>query len=297
MSQLADVRPAGDDTTGGPIIQAWRPAVDGVVEAFHARFLGHAYPAHTHDAWALLIIDDGAIQYDLERHHHGAARSTVTLLPPHVAHDGRSATAHGFRKRVVYLDSTVLGEDLIGAAVDTPAFDDALLRDRVHRLHIALLHPEDAFEAESRLALVRERLTERLLGGARHGRSRDDTPSVVRALGRSGSDGQRVQGAMAEQLRDLLDERFPSGISLAEAAGILHAHPVHLVRSFSAAFGLPPHAYVTGRRMDAARRLLLAGQTPAEVATSVGLYDQSHLTRHFKRYLGINPARYASFRG
>ncbi|WP_241777546.1 helix-turn-helix domain-containing protein, partial [Streptomyces sp. CT34] len=41
------------------------------------------------------------------------------------------------------------------------------------------------------------------------------------------------------------------------------------------------------------RRLLLDGRPPAEVATAVGFHDQSHLTRHFKRHLGITPGRYA----
>jgi AraC-like DNA-binding protein len=29
------------------------------------------------------------------------------------------------------------------------------------------------------------------------------------------------------------------------------------------------------------------------VATTTGFYDQSHLTRHFKRLVGVPPGRYA----
>ncbi len=64
------------------------------------------------------------------------------------------------------------------------------------------------------------------------------------------------------------------------------------MRAFSRAFGLPPHRYVIGRRVDAARRRLLAGEPPAAVATAVGFCDQAHLTRHFRRVLGTSPARY-----
>ncbi|MBO0877621.1 MAG: AraC family ligand binding domain-containing protein, partial [Pseudonocardia sp.] len=85
-------------------VAAWRPAVPGIAEVFHARFTEHAYPLHTHDAWTLLIVDDGAVRFDLDRHQHGALRSQVTLLPPHVPHDGRAATPSGFRKRVLYLE-------------------------------------------------------------------------------------------------------------------------------------------------------------------------------------------------
>jgi AraC-like DNA-binding protein len=55
---------------------------------------------------------------------------------------------------------------------------------------------------------------------------------------------------------------------------------------------LPPHAYLTGRRVDLARRLLLAGHPATEAATGAGFYDQSHLARHFKRYLAVSPVRY-----
>ncbi|CAM5331731.1 hypothetical protein SALBM217S_00346 [Streptomyces griseoloalbus] len=48
-------------------VSAWRPSVPGVVEVFHARFTEYAYPMHVHDAWTLLIVDSGAVRYDLDR--------------------------------------------------------------------------------------------------------------------------------------------------------------------------------------------------------------------------------------
>src|SRR5688500_10944232 len=61
-------------------VRAWKPAVDGIAEVFHAHFTSHRYPLHTHDTWTLLIVDDGAIRYGLDRHEHGAWRGDVTLL-------------------------------------------------------------------------------------------------------------------------------------------------------------------------------------------------------------------------
>ena len=245
----------------------------GIAEVFHAHFVDHAYPLHTHDAWTLIIIDDGAIRFDLDRHAYGALPPSVTLLPPHVPHDGRSATHHSFRKRVLYLDPSVLRAELIGAAVDEPSRPDRLLRHRIHQLHEALAQPGEAFEADSRLAFILERLDQGL---------RDRAPARV----------PPPAHGLAAQLRELLDARTAEGVSLHEAAALLHAHPTHLVRAFTLGHGLPPHRYLTGRRIELARRLLLAGQRPAEVATAAGFFDQAHLTRHFKRHLGVSPARY-----
>ena len=262
-------------------VRAWRPSVPGIAEVFHARFVEHAYPMHTHDTWTLLIVDSGAIRYDLDRDAHATLAATVTLLPPHVPHDGRAASADGFRKRVLYLEPGVLDPTTIGAAVDSPAINDLALRERIDALHGALSEPGDEFEAESRLAFIQDRLRRHL---ARRG-------------ARQPGEGTRAAPRVAARLRALLDERGSTGLTLRDAAQQLGAHPAHLVRAFTAAFGLPPHAYLTGRRVDAARRMLLEGMPPAQVAAATGFYDQAHLTRHFSRYLGVTPARYARCSG
>lgn len=252
-------------------VRAWAPAVPGIVEAFHARFTDHAYPEHAHDTWTLLVVDEGAIRYDLDRHEHGALRPAVTLLPPHVAHTGRAATHHGFRKRVLYVDTGVLHESLTPASLGTPSFDDDLLRARVDQLHNTLDVPGSALEAESRLTLIGDRIRLHLRGPA------TDPPPT----------------RLAADLRDLLDAHTVEGLVLRDAAALLHAHPAHLVRTFTRAFGLPPHRYLTGRRVEAARRLLLDGEPLADVAVAVGFHDQAHLHRHFTRLVGITPGRYA----
>ncbi|MEU0127980.1 MULTISPECIES: AraC family transcriptional regulator [unclassified Streptomyces] len=257
-----------------PDITAWRPRVEGIDEVFHAHFADHAYPMHTHDAWTLLIVDEGMVRYDLDRHEHGAPSSVVTLLPPHVPHNGDAATPEGFRKRVLYLSTGQIDGNLVGRAVDRPVLHDPRLRHRVHQLHRTLERPGDELEAQSRLALVRERL-------ARHLRDELDAPSPV--------PGRRV----AYELRDLLDRHFVEGLSLREAAERLHAHHAHLVRAFSSEFGIAPHQYLTGRRVDLSRRLLLGGMRAPEVAAAAGFYDQSHFSRHFKRVVGTSPGHYA----
>ena len=65
------------------------------------------------------------------------------------------------------------------------------------------------------------------------------------------------------------------------------------LRAFKRYFGLPPHTFQLQMRVDQAQVGLRAGHTPAQVAVDCGFFDQSHLTRHFKRILGTTPAQYA----
>lgn len=258
----------------GVSIRAWKPPVHGIREVLHARFTDHAYPPHTHDAWTLFIVDEGAIRYDLERQARGAEPSMVTVLPPHVVHDGRPATSLGFRKRVLYLETSVLGEQLIGPAVDRPVIADRTLRRAVSDLHGALGCADDVFEAETRLAFVAERIRAGL------GERTSDLPPMA---------GREV----AERLRAYLDDRAFEAVSMTAAAAELGADPTRLARAFSNAFGIAPHRYLVGRRLDAARDRILAGQPLADVAAEVGFFDQAHLTRRFRRFLGTTPGRFA----
>jgi AraC-like DNA-binding protein len=257
---------------------AWRPGVAGIEEVLHARLVGHGYPMHAHRTWTVLLLDDGAVRYDLDRHAHGAATAHVTVLPPHVPHNGTPATPYGLRKRVLYLDEAAIGPGpeggLIGRAADRPGIADPLLRRRLHQLHGVLAAGRgEELEAESRLAFVAERIGRHLR------RQQEHHPGQGREL--------------AEGLRELLQAYAVEGIALREAADRLHAHPAHLVRAFSRRFAMPPHQYLISLRVDAARRLLLDGCPPPEAATAAGFYDQSHLTRHFRRVMGVTPGRYA----
>jgi AraC-like DNA-binding protein len=256
-----------------PAVRAWKPGVEGIREVFHARFIDHAYPLHTHDVWTLFIVDEGAIRYDLDRRAHGADPAMVTILPPHVVHDGRPASSGGFRKRVLYLETSVLGDHLVGPAVDRPVIGHGGLHGRIAALHDALACADDALEAETRLWDIVDR--------------------IRASLGEPAAPVTHVAGAdLAEQLRAFLDARVFESATMRSAAAEIGAGPSRLARAFSAAFGIPPHVYVLGRRLEAARDRILRGQDLADVAAEVGFYDQAHLSRHFKRYLGTTPNRF-----
>ena len=255
---------------------AWRPPLAGVREVLHASHVRHAYPRHAHDTWTLFIVDRGAVRYDLGRHERLAAPAMVSLLPPHVAHDGRSALEDGYRMRVLYVEPSVIPGSLIGAAVDRPFIADRTLAARVSAVHDALLVPDGRLEAETRLDLVVERLTELLAGGG--------SVTLDRAQTRE----------LADAVRAALDAQLFDRPSIGDIATRLDVGSTAAARAFSATFGLPPHEYVLGRRLEAARARILDGQPLAAVAAETGFVDQAHLTRRFKRLVGITPGRYAT---
>lgn len=106
------------------------------------------------------------------------------------------------------------------------------------------------------------------------------------------SDRISTQPRAVTQAVSFIHDNYARDLSLADIAAAAHLSPFHLSRIFKKATGVTPHQYLLEVRVNSARSLLTAGagdRSLAEVAAAVGFADQSHLTRHFKRMLGVTP--------
>jgi len=103
----------------------------------------------------------------------------------------------------------------------------------------------------------------------------------------------RTAGArIAARARAVLTEGMAEPPTLQRLAAALGTSPFALLRAFRDTYGMPPHTWLTDARVRRARRLLDTGSTPADVAAAVGFTDQSHLSRHFSRIVGVPPGAY-----
>lgn len=159
-----------------------------------------------------------------------------------------------------------------GKVFSTPTLDaDDERALPFHRLHDAVCNGADRLSLE--VALAEAIATLARLGNA----NPDHTRPVRRAM---------------EYLRARLSET----VTLDDLAEYAALDKFHLCRAFRAQIGMPPHAYLTHLRIQRAKELLAEGVRASELAPHVGLYDQSQLTRHFRRIVGTTPARYAHAR-
>jgi AraC family transcriptional regulator len=92
---------------------------------------------------------------------------------------------------------------------------------------------------------------------------------------------------------EYIEGHLDTGPTLREMAAVARVSPYHFARQFKQTTGLPPHQYVIARRVERARQLLQQGDLSlADVAAHAGFSDQSQLTRHFKRILGVTPGQF-----
>jgi AraC-like DNA-binding protein len=98
-------------------------------------------------------------------------------------------------------------------------------------------------------------------------------------------------------VRDMIDADPGQAFTLADLARAAGLSRFQLHRGFMQAFGEPPHRYILHSRVGLARRLLKAGEAPAQAALAAGFCDQSHLNRAFVRQFGVSPGHYRLVRG
>jgi AraC family transcriptional regulator len=95
---------------------------------------------------------------------------------------------------------------------------------------------------------------------------------------------------------ELMRQRLAHSLSLEEMAQASGVSPFHFARQFKAATGHPPHEYLMRLRVDHAQELIARqgrNWTLAAIAHESGFADQSHMSRHFRRVLGVTPGEFA----
>lgn len=93
-----------------------------------------------------------------------------------------------------------------------------------------------------------------------------------------------------QQVREYINEHLHQDVKLNELAAIAQMSPYHFLRLFKQSMGVTPHQYILQCRIEKAKYLLQHSELSiADIAIRVGFCDQSHLTRYFKRIVGVTP--------
>src|SRR5215204_1141036 len=102
---------------------------------------------------------------------------------------------------------------------------------------------------------------------------------------------QRVRTAIA-----LAEECLHKGWSPAKLGELVNLSPSRLHQLFKDETGVPPARYLRQLRMQRARELLeTTHPSVKQVMAGVGVSDESHFVRDFKKSCGLTPARYREY--
>ncbi|MGI5407916.1 AraC family ligand binding domain-containing protein [Streptomyces chartreusis] len=242
-----------------------------------ARFDQHVYAPHAHDEFTIGVCVGGSEIIDYRGGHIRPGLGSIVVLAPGEMHTGGPGESGGYAYRALYAEPSLLTDGTLGTGTPhfhEPLLDDPQLSDALRLTHAELAACPDPLEAESRIPWLMTALTRR------HSTARATTDTVA------GADH------IARAVRDRLADELTAPPSLASLATDLGLSRYQLLRAFRTTMGIPPYAWLAQHRVTRARGLLETGLRPAEVAGLVGFADQAHLTRWFRRVLGVTPAAY-----
>lgn len=111
-------------------------------------------------------------------------------------------------------------------------------------------------------------------------------------FGAEPAEAAEVPPAVA-MVRSFVDAHLGEPLGVERLARMAGLSRWHFVRQFTRATGLPPSAYVSGRRIEHAARLLVATDSPVEAVSAVaGFSDANYFAKVFRRAYGVSPTAY-----
>lgn len=246
----------------------------GGLQRFEAFFSGHGYDLHRHDTYAIGHTLAGVQSFQYRGGWRHSLPGATIVLHPDEAHDGEAGTESGFQYRMMYIEPALIQQMLGGQAlpfIKTGLSNDPRLFAATGALLRSLDCPLDPLEEQDALFDLAQAMS--TVSGAPGKRSGFDYVAAQRAR-------EYIHGALDRTVT--LDE-------LAQHSG---RDRWSLSRDFRLLFGTSPYRYLTMRRLDMVRALLIQGQSLVSAALIAGFTDQSHMTRQFSKTYGLSPARW-----
>lgn len=256
------------------------------LETLRAIFYDHAFGRHYHDGYALGVILKGSETYDCNRKTHIAPKGSVVIVNPGDIHNGHASNRDlGWSYFMIYPHLSLIRTALNQLGLDDhrlPIFPESVIRDR--EFAGKLVRFMEAFDAgDTRLGLEGEFLELLNLMISRHAEfpaaAPADTPDALKV----------------EEVNAILRENYAGPLSLEALAQAVGLSSWSLLRLFKKQTGISPYLRQTQLRITHAKKALRQGHSLADTAAMCGFSDQSHMTKQFRRWMGVTPGDVAGY--
>ncbi|MDQ2973966.1 MAG: AraC family transcriptional regulator [Acidobacteriota bacterium] len=262
-------------------LKLWRlPLLDNL-ELFHGINMTHDYPLHVHEEYSVLLVLRGAESQTCRGTTHTATPGKLMLSNPDEAHSSSSVNCEYRIMRISLNTLRRITGEVLGRKLETPCFPSPVVEDSLSfrlllQLHRKLERNASCLEQESEFVSTLGLLIAR----------QKKHQSRLQPIGK--------EAHYIRMVRDYLKSHYAENISLSRLTSLTNLSPFYLLRVFHTQVGFPPHEYQTQVRIARARKLIRNGNSISQAALETGFFDQSHLSRNFRRIVGMTPGQYFS---
>ena len=249
------------------------PGLDHLV-FLRARVEGHRFPVHCHDTYVIQLIERGADWCNVN--NQIAREQELFFHVPMSAHAGGSHAIRPLVYSAVYPSTDIASSNgFTRSPVEFGCGSFVTRNSDLIQLASEILSPLKTSET------VLAKLMRELLDHA-FSQSHSQTHAWAKAS----------MPARMVRARDYIDKHFRKGVTIDELSDHCGVSKYHLIRQFKQHFGITPRQFMISQRVGLARRLIALGASISNAAIDSGFFDQSHMTRCFKKVTGYSPGRF-----
>lgn len=252
------------------------PCLDDAV-VLRATFKRQSFALHSHPTYVLALITKGALKFRCENEVLIAPSGSACLINPNEVQTGEAASELGWSYWSAYVPASVFGkaEPRSNVKSSMPLFERHVLSDQAVNRALSTFF-SGVYALQPSLAQT-ELLLDCLSTLAEHcSTGRIQETEVI---------GPRL----VQRAKEFMSENFDRAIKLEDIARVCEITGFHLTRTFKKFTGLALHAWLVQYRVARACEILIRGEPVADTALACGFSDQPHMTRWFRRMLGMTP--------
>ena len=252
---------------------------------------------HSHSFYEMIYcVGCDNVQYVIENERYRLQRGDIIWVPPGVSHCPLfpDAMKQPYDRIVLWVNAERMTE-FFNHWPELNVYQDLnrrqyLLRSAGHPLEREL---RNAFQRGCRESENRQPGWEAAL----YGNTNLLLSMLARAMSGEGEQPLREKTELLDELMAFVSAHLQERITVADTARQLHVSESTLTHLCTKRLGLSFYRYVTQRRLDRARQLMLEGGDLGAVAEKSGFCDYTAFFRAFKQEYGLSPSEYRKIHG
>jgi len=242
------------------------------------------YSTHSHDTFALGILEQGIIEVQFHNQKkQNATSNKIIVFNPKQVHLTKKVDKNSYGYYTLHINTQwaknvqeqLFGKKDVFIAVDPNIIDDTKISTALLSFYQSIIEGKDSENYEE---ILQNLLT-----------SIFNEYCALKELNLSIKEDKLLL-----QVEQYILDNVDNQITTEDISKEVNYSEAYITRVFKKKFGLSPHAFLINQKINRAKNKLLnsKNQDISQLAVEVGFYDQSHFSNTFKRYFSLTPKQY-----